>query len=226
MPDRRYSEREFALILKHASELQEGLNTAAPHGEFTLEEIQSIAAAAGIDAQNVLEAARALPMREVDTGVLHGPASRFEFSEYLPGEIGPGGIEDIIDAARTETGEDGRVTQVLDSVEWRAHDAYGTLVVVTRRSGRARLKVIVDGSARQNSIYALGVMVGAFGFMLVGTALNLGTLPALLTFAAGGIATTYAAVRLTWRATARRLEERGRRLFEVVARAAGSAISA
>ena len=68
----------------------------------------------------------------------------------------------------------GKVTQVLDSVEWRANDAYGTLVVVTRRSGRARLKVVVDGSARQNSIYALGVMIGAFGFMLAGTALDLG----------------------------------------------------
>ena len=226
MPDRRYSEREFALILKHAAELQEGLNTAAPHGEFTLEEIQSIAAAAGIDAQNVQEAARALPAPERESNVLRGPASRFEFSEFIPGEIGPGVIEDIIDAARTETGADGSVTQVLDSVEWRAKDADGTLVIVTRRNGRARLKVIVDGSRRENSIIAMGIMLGTFGIMSVGTALNPGTLPGLLAVAAGGIATTYAGIRLTWAAASRRLEERGRRLFERAARAIGSATSA
>jgi hypothetical protein len=225
MPERRYTEREFALILKHAAELQEGLNKVAQRGEFTLEEIQSIAAAAGIDAQNVLEAARALPAAEQNAGILHGPASRYEFSEYIPGEIGPGGIEDIIDAARTETGQDGTVTQVLDSVEWRAKDADGSIVIVTRRGDRARLKVIVDGSRRETSIIALGVMLGTFSFMGVATAFNLGTLPALLAVAAGGAATTYAGIRLIWRTAATRLEERGRRLFECVARAAGSAIS-
>ena len=225
MPDRRYSEREFALILKHAAELQEGLNKVAAHGEFTLEEIQNIAAAAGIDAQNVLEAARALPAHVPESNVFHGPASRYEFSEYVPGEISQGGIEDIIDAARTETGEDGKVTQVLDSVEWRANNADGTLLIVTRRNGRARLKVVVDGSRKETSITAIGIMVGTFGIMGVGTALNLGSVPTLLALAAGGIATTYAGIRMTWKFTAQRLEERGRRLFECVARAAGTAIS-
>ncbi|MGH7472236.1 MAG: hypothetical protein ACRENP_30160, partial [Longimicrobiales bacterium] len=73
MAERRYSEREFALILKHAAELQEGLSSA-PRGEFTLSEIQNIAAAAGIDAQNVLDAARALPTRERAATGLRGPA--------------------------------------------------------------------------------------------------------------------------------------------------------
>ncbi|MGH7472042.1 MAG: hypothetical protein ACRENP_29175 [Longimicrobiales bacterium] len=219
MAERRYSEREFALILKHAAELQEGLSSA-PRGEFTLSEIQNIAAAAGIDAQNVLDAARALPTRERAATGLRGPASRYEFSDYMPGEIEQGGIEEIIDAARSEAAEDGEVTQVLDSVEWRARDAHRTLVVVTRRSGRTRLKVVLDGSGQETMITTAGLFIGTVGTLAVVRAIGLDGPAGIVTVLAAGAVTTYAAITATWRIVAGNIEARGRRLFEKLANAA------
>jgi hypothetical protein len=223
MAERRYSEREFALILKHAAELQEGLSST-PRGEFTLAEIQSIAAAAGIDAQNVLDAARALPSSERAASSLRGTASRYEFSEYMPGEIEQGGIEEIIDAARSETAEDGEVTQVLDSVEWRARDSHRTLVVVTRRNGRTRLKVVLDGSGQETIITTLGLFVGTFATLVVGRLMAVDGVLGVLAVIGGGAAATYAAIKSTWRAAAGKIEARGRRLFEKLARAASTTL--
>ena len=57
---RRYTEEEFALILRKASEIQESPGEGPgrhPGQGLTLEEIQSIAAEAGIDPQAVSRAA-------------------------------------------------------------------------------------------------------------------------------------------------------------------------
>ena len=57
---RRYSDEEFALILRRASEISE-VGDARPGGGLSLSEIQQIAGEAGIDPTAVARAAAGLP---------------------------------------------------------------------------------------------------------------------------------------------------------------------
>ena len=66
---KRYSEEEFALILRKATEIQVSSGNPSARtstGGFTLQEIQSIATEAGIDAEAVTRAASLLGAQEWD----------------------------------------------------------------------------------------------------------------------------------------------------------------
>ncbi|MCK5653030.1 MAG: hypothetical protein KAJ42_16690, partial [Gemmatimonadetes bacterium] len=90
---RRYSDDEFALILRKASELQaddpERVFSAGEHPSegLSLSEIQSIAREAGIDPHRVAEAAATLSTEAVSTAakILGGP-TRYHLEYTRAGE--------------------------------------------------------------------------------------------------------------------------------------------
>ena len=87
--DRRFSDREFALILRRAAELQESVQEESTSGGLTLAEIKGIGAAAGIDPELIAQAANALPPEETPRGWWRAAASRFHFSETVASEEPP-----------------------------------------------------------------------------------------------------------------------------------------
>jgi len=124
---RRYSEEEFALILRKASEIQEapgeGAGRLSGQG-LTLEEIQSIAGEAGIDPQAVSRAAALLGSKEWEEkkgladAILGGPGTYhldFEVQGRLPQED----YGRLLELIRRTLEHQGEASEVLGGVEWK-----------------------------------------------------------------------------------------------------------
>lgn len=87
--ERRYSDKELALILKLAAERQAFSSELDDRG-LTLTEIQQIAAEAGIDPQHVAEAAAVLEAQHGQRRLsLLGAPTRFVFDRTVAGEATP-----------------------------------------------------------------------------------------------------------------------------------------
>jgi hypothetical protein len=100
---KRYTEREFSLILSKAAELA-GSSSSVGRVEdgLTLEEITSIAVEAGLDADSIARAARLIP-DEGQPSVLRkvmGGALRVQRAFDLPGELTNERAQRILNAAR------------------------------------------------------------------------------------------------------------------------------
>ena len=224
--DRRYSDREVALILRRAAELQESVQEESASGGLTLGEIKGIGAAAGIDPELIAQAANALPPDEPQRGWWRPAASRFHFSETVDGELPKAAVGDLIEIARQETEEEGQVTQVLETIEWRAAFALSkTRLSLTPADGRTRIRVTVEADSVEGVTIAIGSAAGVLATLLVGATLSIDSLPEIMTLAAGGMVTTYGVLQLTWRTLARRAEERGRQLIERIVHAAAATIN-
>ena len=221
--ERRYTEQELSLILKRASRLQEGLNTDAASDAFSLAEIQSVAEAAGIDPRYIAEAARDLSVEEQPRNpFLRAAPSHYEFSETWPTELEPGAIADVVEAARRESEDAGEVGEVLDTVEWRARDMYRTRMTITRRSGRTRIRVFLEGDRAQSLLFTLGGAAGAMASLVLAAGVN--DWPSgFAVLAAGGIA-TYGVLHGVWWKISNGMERRGREMFQAIARAVGEEI--
>jgi hypothetical protein len=222
MPDeRRFSDREFALILRRAAELQESVQEESASGGLTLSEMKGIGAAAGIDPELIAQAAATLPGDEPARGWWRAAASRFHFSETVEGHLPRTALADLIEVARQETDVEGHISQVLETVEWRSASALGkTRLSVTPAEGRTRIRVAVDADTVEGITIAVGSMTGVLATLVVGAMLPVNSLPEIIALAAGGMVATYGALQLTWKMLAGKAEDRGRELLESVVQAA------
>src|SRR5262245_40016354 len=198
--DRRYSDREFALILRRAAELQESVQEETASGGLTLSEIKGIGVAAGIDPELITQAAATLPRDEPARGWWRAAASRFHFAETVEGYLPKTALADLIEVARQETDVEGQISQVLETVEWRSASALGkTRLSVTPADGRTRIRVAVDADSVEGITIAVGSMTGVLGTLVVGALLPVNSLPEIIMLAAGGMIATYGALQLTWK---------------------------
>jgi hypothetical protein len=214
---RRFSEGEQALILKRAAELQEQLSSPASRGELTLEELQSVALGAGIDAELIAQAAAALPPTESHARGYFGPAANYQFSDIVSGSLSEIAIRDLIDLARTDTTLQGEVSEVLDSVEWKARDSIGGFVVsLAPHEAGHRLRVHIQRADVKVITWLVGTVLGllATGTTAAVIGAHTGRAAQVIAMLLAGGAATYGGVFAIWTTAARRFEERGRRLFD------------
>ncbi len=220
---RRYTDRETALILKLASEL----DAATPPGEgHSLSEIQEIAAEAGIDGDLVLQAARALEVRRTPGAALAGAPTTFEFQRTLDGELADPALGALLSTIRRVTGQEGEAARLLDVLEWRATSAGGgtTHVEVSRRGGRTGLRVKGTYENVAAWPYLWAGILAAVVSVVAGTEIQ-----ATVLVEAGVIAgiwgSCYLGARAIWRRMARRLEGRLHSLLETVSAQAAQALA-
>ena len=124
---RRYSEDEFALILRKASEIQ--LSDGGPPGGgttggLTLDEIRSIATEAGIDPEAVTRAASIMGALEWDenaslVSAIFGGPSKFHLDCEIPGRLPPEEMGRILEHIRRAAEHQGEASEVLGGVEWK-----------------------------------------------------------------------------------------------------------
>ncbi|MGD8868688.1 MAG: hypothetical protein PVI01_13705 [Gemmatimonadales bacterium] len=213
---RRYDDREMALIIKLASELEKREASGEDH---SLGEIQEIAAQAGIDPDLILQAARALEAeRSNRASSLVGAPTLFHFQRSVAGELPDGELGSLVRVIRQLTGREGEVAHVLDSLEWRDLDPLGTTthVEITPREGRTAIRITArSGNAASLSYVGAGI-IAAILSVIAGKELQA---PVLLE--AGVIlglwGTCYLGARTVWRRLAAQLESRFRRLTDTLA---------
>lgn len=201
MPERRYDDKEVALILKRATE-----TSAAGLGEgLTLEQLKVIAAEAGIDPEAVSTAADSLEsQRPVQPGTAITRSVAPQYERVVEGRLRTEDMPELLAAIRRMMGRQGVVTTEFDGVQWRARDAAGGRYISIQPQGE-RTAIRGLGNFRDGAAFSaliggtlggLAVMVLAKTFGLF-TALGVGVTPL---FVVGALVPA----RLMWRRLFRR----------------------
>jgi hypothetical protein len=203
---RRYSDREMALILKVASQIE----ARAPGGEgYSLAEIQTIAAEAGIDPALVLQAAATLEAeRSSRSAAILGAPTLYRFQRSVAGEVPEGKLGDLVSTIRQVIGREGEVAEVLGSLEWwdgRSADET-THVQITPQQGRTAIRVTGRYGEAAAIPYLVAGIGAAIASVVVGTELHAAVLVEL-----GAIAALWGAAYLGGRSVWRRLADAARR---------------
>lgn len=214
----QYTERELALILKRASELQGSEEPSRMR--YSLAEIQDIAQGAGIDRDTVAAAAAELRRTTQSTPWLIGGPTRFRADRTADAAVEPGAFADLVDAIRAETGLQGDAKQVFDTLEWTGQDVGGhVFVTVAPRDQRTRVSV---SAARTDEAVLTGMLgAGTSAAALVTTIVlgNTAGLPPVVTAVlavATAAGTMVGATRLLWRKKMRKWTRRANEIAEAI----------
>lgn len=144
---RRFSDREVALVLKKASELEESEGSGVGGG-LRLEDLQEIAAEVGIS-PGVLDRA----VSELDARTGGNPFAKGQLVHQavraVEGELGEEGVSELIRHVDGTSDYVGVVTEALGSVQWTAQSRFRSLQVsITPGKEETKLRVIERATAR------------------------------------------------------------------------------
>lgn len=160
---RRYSEREFALILRKASELHREEGEPGPGGSgMTLAEIQQVAEEAGFDPALVARAASLLGHRGIgERRRILGPSGTVHISSSVEGELTPDDMRRLMEIVRYETSKPGSLHEVMGSVAWKSDGQEAPLEVrVTPAGGRSTIEILSRSQTYKTLTYTLSATAG------------------------------------------------------------------
>ncbi|HSG50229.1 MAG TPA: hypothetical protein VLA43_20550 [Longimicrobiales bacterium] len=219
MTERRFSEEEFALVLRRATELQArgpGQGPALERADgLTLDEMKAIASEVGISSEAVEEAALALRWAG---GTPADPlAVKFVLAASVPGRLSDEDRMRVLQAIRDGAMHYGEARETPTGVEWSSAKGETTQlnVSVYTLEGRNEVRVAVDRTASAVLTH-LFPGLGSF-FLVVATASSLEL--SVLGGAAlviGGLGAGLALARTIWHVNSRRIRARARDILEAV----------
>jgi hypothetical protein len=218
--DRRFTDEEFALILRAATEIQAQRGASGPPASTgtgtSLEEIQAIAQEVGIDPEVVAEAAsRLVAGGEGKEGFL---TTHYLLSDTVPGKLSDDGRVAVLQAIREASAihGDGDVSGV--GVEWSSpkNDTTQFRVSVYDVQGRQEVRVSVDRKGTAILTHLPPTVLGFVAGMGAAEALAPGSGWITAGIVAGGVGGGLALGRTIWRVTARRTRERAERILASV----------
>ncbi|MFC1662144.1 hypothetical protein ACFL3S_11965 [Gemmatimonadota bacterium] len=175
---RRYSEEEFALILRKASEIQErpGHRPGSREG-LSLEEIQSIAREAGIHPDAISRAASLLGAAEWEekaglAAAIFGGPGKYHLDFEIPGRLPPEERGRILEVIRRVAEHQGEAKEVLGGVEWKTVGELSAINVnVSPRGDRTSIQIVGNRDAAGGVTFVFpmagaAILVGALGGIL------------------------------------------------------------
>ena len=121
----------------------------------------------------------------------------------------PENLSDMLNVVREVIGQQGKMTEVMGSLEWRSHGVETVTVTITQRRDDVGVAVMADRSNAAAMSYILPIVVGVVAAIIRVDELQpgiLGTLAILGTGAAAGIAVARTAFVLSGRALRRKLD--------------------
>lgn len=222
---RRYSEEEFALILKKASEIQESSREVpGTHGGrgLSLEEIQTIAREVGIEPEAVSRAAGLLGAHAWDekkgmAAAIFGGPGTYHLGLEVPGRLAPEEYGRILEVIRRVMEHQGEASEVMGGLEWKT---VGELSAVS---------VNISPRGESTSIQVVGDRGGAgavtFVFPVAGSAILMGALGGILApesatgivaLVGGCLGSGYLFARTLWASSAKKFHRRLTALMETL----------
>ena len=202
MSDRRFTDREVALVLRRAADLEKDTPGGGTGRGLSLEELREIAAEAGIDPSLITRAVEEMESRGglVPLSFLGPPAVRRE-TRAVPAELTREQLKDLIRIMDQAIPSQGTVTEALDSVRWNSSNrTKGILVAVEPGDGETILRVEEGYGAHIRHIcHFVPMAYGLVGGMIPGLELGLGAV-ATIALAALGTAVGYGLGDGIWRA--------------------------
>ena len=145
--NRRFSEREVALVLRKATEMEEHQGTSG--SGLSLEELEQIAGEVGISPALIRRAVAELDTKRARSNPLMGAPLSHEAIRAVAGELGPEETAALIAVVERNSDQLGVVTEALGSTRWTARDRFRTTqVAITSAKGGTTVRVVERASAR------------------------------------------------------------------------------
>lgn len=224
---RRFTDREVALVLRRASEIDEVSDArSGPAGGLSLGDLSEIAAEVGISQDALRRAVSTLDQRGVSRGLLEGAPLVRRAVHAIPRELEESEIAALMRQVDATAEGAGTVSEALGSVRWAAADRFvGTQVTVTPGGGQTSIDVMEKTPARlRRVVHFLPIawsLVGALPLMET----TVGVLP---TLAIGGAALVAGAAlgRAAFSLLSSRSEARVKRLAADLAAVGGGPAAA
>lgn len=217
---RRFSDEEFALVLRRAMELQDGGpagRAGAPDG-LTLEDIKAIARDVGVDPSLVDQAVAFLPEGGESTldRVLGGP-TRYRLEHSVDHAAGEDDLARAVDAIRRETGHHGKVSSELGGITWETDGEPSQLHVdLTPRGDGTEVRLSVNRDAAFILTWFFSVAGGLVAGGVTGAVVQPDTLLGGLAIMGGTVTGGLALARTLWGRSTRVVRARVERLMEAV----------
>ncbi len=158
---RRFTDREVALVLRKASELEESEGSGGGGG-LTQKELEQIATEVGISTTLVQRA-----ISDLDARVGKNPFAPGQLTHQairaVPGELDQESVARLIHHVDGSSDQVGVVTEALGSTQWTASDRFRTTQVsITPSKGETRVRVVERATNRlRRLIQAVPTMTGA-----------------------------------------------------------------
>jgi len=165
---RRYTDREVALVLRRATEIDESSGPVAdPGAGLSLEDLKEIAREVGISPVAIERAVASLDRPERLSSRLAGAPAVRKAVHMVPGVTGRDAMAALIATVDELADGTGSVTEALGSVRWTARDRLkSTRVSITPRADETVVEVVEKAEPRLRRIFHL--VPAAWGVMLAG----------------------------------------------------------
>ena len=222
---RRYGDEEIARILKRATEIQIADPSLSSPSGMTLQELEDIAAEAGIDPRHLRRAAMELEHDGGDASVweaLAGGRLAIELGTVIPGELPTVGFERVLAIIQQGARHHGHGTLLGHTLTWQGESAEGKrslMVVVSARDGETSVRIEERLHGLAGALF--GGIVGGGGMgagMGIGQGIGwglLGSATFAVAFPIGMLGLTYVAARAIYRS---RFEARRKVLTDLLDR--------
>lgn len=222
---KRYSEEEFALILRKASEIQMARGTQPGRtgaGGFTLAEIRSIASEAGIDPEAVTRAASLLGTFQWEErpglaeSILGGP-SKYHLDCEVPGALPPEEMSRILEQIRRAAEHQGEASEVLGGVEWKTVGEVSAINVnISPRGDSTSIQIVGDRSGAGAIIFTFPMAGAAIMIGVLGATFEPTSVAGIVSLIAGALGGGFMTARTLWATTSRKFRNRLAHLMDTV----------
>jgi len=220
---RRFTDREVALVLRKASEIEE-TSGAAGGGGLSLRDLQDIGREVGISPAAIAQAAARLEGTGRRPALLRSAPLVRKTVHAVPGELNEEAVAGLVRLVDERADTTGSVSEALGSVRWTGRDRFWNLQVsVTPRDGETTIQVVEKAVPRLRRVMA--VVPAAWGVILAMPAaagLHLSAVPQLGVLALGAVAGA-AVGRMVWGVLSARSEAKVSRLAADLTREAQEA---
>ena len=230
---RRFSDEEFAAIIRAAQELQErdaesGGASVVPAGlaagGMSMKEIEAVASEVGLEPAYVRRAAAIMTADrpQVSSNPLLGGPANFSFRASVPGRVDPFDFPRLADAIRHELGQHGETNQIQDSLEWKLDNQATELAVsIIPSQQETMISVVADRGTSAMLCYVFSMMPWLIIGVGVGNGLDANLIGGL-SIMAGAATGGYVTGRAIWATASRKFMDKMRRLTGALARESGS----
>jgi hypothetical protein len=149
-PNRRFNEKEVALIIKRASELQQNEATPESITGMSLAELEQVAREAGLDPELVRRAASDLDTRVTDQtpNRFLGAPTVLRLERTIDGEVPTDEYEQLVLEIQGRLGEVGSASTIGRSLQWTVQSAARrrastrtVQVTISPRNGRTTIRI-------------------------------------------------------------------------------------
>lgn len=195
---RRFTDREVALVLRKASELEESTGSGGGTG-LSLAELEQIAVEVGISPTLIQKAVAELDTKGTGSFLSGGPRVH-QVIRAVEGEVDAETMARLMEHVDGSSDRVGVVSQAVGMTQWTARDRFRTTQVsITPNKGETRVRVVERASSRLWRIsHIVPTMSGAA--LVLGTVGSLDPGSGMVTAAAAAGAAVGAAVgRVIWR---------------------------